>query len=443
MIEKNIYKKEITFKVLLAFTIPTILMTLIQASYSMIDGIFIANILGDKALSSLTLISPFFNLFMAIATMFSSGGCAIIMKKMGEKKDVEAKQDFTMLIIINIIIGIILSVLTLLFSNNLVSMFDASQIVLDNSNSYLYAYSFFIIFQLLLSNLLVYTIASGKTKLAMSSSIFGGVFNIVFDYILIKQFSMGMAGAAIASGFGMLIPCLILCTQFFKKSNMLYFVMPKFRFNVLFKTITNGFSEFSSYLVSGVVMMLFNTRMLSIGGVSGVAASTITFYVFGLMSALYMGYMFGVSPLISYFYGSKEIYKFKKIRVISLKLIFYIAITTTIISVLGSEFLVGIFTNESSESYMLAIDGNKLFSIALLFVGFNTFSSMLFTSLSNGKISAIISFFRTFIFLIATILILPILFGINGLWLAVPISELCALILSLYFFRKYKKQYQY
>lgn len=304
-----------------------------------------------------------------------------------------------MLLIITIMIGIALTVLTMIFSNNLVTLFNTTSEVRASSQEYLYSYSFFIIPQLLFSSLQVYMIAQGKAKLAMTSSIFGGIFNIVFDYLLIYEMNLGMAGAAIASGFGMLIPCLILARGFISKKSMLHFVKPSFDLNVLSKTITNGFSEFSSYLVSGVVMMLFNAQMLRIGGESGVAASTITFYVFGLMSALYMGYMFGISPLLSYFYGAKETEKMQKIRKVSLLFIGLVGITTTILSVFCSEFLVNIFTEPNSTAYALAVTGNKLFSIALLFVGFNTFSSMLFTSLSNGKISAIISFSRTFIFL--------------------------------------------
>ena len=441
--KNNIYKQNITFKALLAFTIPTMLMVLIQSSYSMIDGIFISNVLGDNTLSSLTLISPYFNFFMAIATMFSAGGSAIIMKKMGEKNDHEARQNFTMLIIITTLIGIALTFFTMLFSNELVSVFKTTSTVRVSSQEYLYAYSFFIIPQLLLSNLLVYTIAQSKAKLAVLSSIFGGIFNIIFDYILICEMNLGMAGAAIASGFGMLIPCLILIRGFISNKNMLYFTKPSFDSKVLLKTMSNGFSEFSSYLVSGVVMIFFNAQMLRIGGENGVAASTITFYVFGLMSALYMGYMLGISPLLSYFYGSGDTEKMQKIRKLSFLFIGVVGLSSTLLSMLGSEVLVNIFTEPTSSAYPLAITGNKLFSIALLFVGFNTFSSMLFTSVSNGKISAIISFSRTFIFLIGSIIILPVVFDINGLWLAVPVSEILALILSAYFFKKYQKQYSY
>lgn len=443
MKESSIYQKPITFAAVIAFTIPTILMTLVQSSYSMIDGIFISNLLGDGALSSLTLISPYFNLFIAIAAMFASGGSAVVMKKMGEKKETEARQDFTMLILTNLGIGILLTALTLAFTGPLVSIFRASPAVTELCREYLFAYAFFIIPQLLFSNLQIYTIASGKTGLAMFSAIFGGIFNIVFDYLLIGVLDWGMTGAAIASGFGMLIPCIILGIPLFRKDNLLHLTKPRFSPDVLAKTVTNGFYEFSSNLVSGVVMLLFNNRMLALAGENGVAASTITFYVFGLMSALYMGYMFGVSPLLSYFYGANDTSKLKKLRSISLKLISVVSVVTTLLSIFGSQVLVNVFTQQGSAAFELAVSGNRLFSLALLLVGFNTFSSMLFTALSNGKISAIIAFSRTFIFLVAAILVLPLLWGINGLWLAVPASELLALGLSAYYVKKYQAQYGY
>lgn len=443
MNEQTIYHQPITAKRILLFTFPTILMTLIQSSYSMIDGIFISNIMGDMALSSLTLISPYFNFFIAIAAMFASGGSAIVMRKMGEKKEREARQDFTSLLLTNLAIGGLLTILTIMFTNSLVEVFHASKTVTSFCKEYLFIYSFFIIPQLLFSNLQVYTIASGASNRAMFASIFGGIFNIVFDFLLIKTFHMGMTGAAIASGFGMLIPCLMLGYRFIGKKSLLHLVCPKFRLPIIMKTITNGFSEFSSNLVSGIVMLLFNSRMLHYAGENGVAASTITFYVFGLMSALYMGYMFGISPLLSYFYGANKTKKMKKIRKISLSFIFIIASATTFLSITGSNMLVRIFTNSNSPAYHLAVNGNRLFSLSLLLVGFNTFSSMLFTALSNGKVSSIIAFSRSFIFLVATIIILPIMFGINGLWLAVPTSELLALGLSIFFFKKYQNQYQY
>lgn len=443
MKSENIYQKQITFKSIIAITVPTIFMTLIQASYSMIDGMFISNILGAKALSALTLISPYFNFFIAIGALFASGGSAVVMRKMGENKTEEACSDFTTLTLIIVLIGMIFSTIFLFFTKTLVSIFINNVSIVALCREYLYSYSFFIIPQILFAVLQTYTIGSGKANLAMMSSLIGGVTNILFDFLMIKVWNMGMCGAAIASGLGMFVPCIILAYNFIDKKNLLHFSVLKFDLKVLLKTMSNGVSEFASNLISGIVMMLFNARMLSIAGEDGVAASTITFYVFGIMSALYIGYMLGVSPLLSYFYGAEESLKLKQIKNISITFISVIAVLTTILSIVGSKILVSAFAQKGSSTYILAVSGNKLFSLALLLVGINTFSSMLFTALSNGKISAIIAFSRTFVFLSMAIILLPCIWGINGLWFSVPVSEFLAFILSTYCIKKYQKKYFY
>ena len=443
MKKKSVYKRTINFKMIIAIVIPTIVMTLIQASYSMIDGMFISNILGEVALSALTLISPYLNFFIAIGALFASGGSAVVMKKMGEDKKDEARRDFTTLTLIAGGIGLVLSLLFLVFTKSLVGIFNVDSSVIELCREYLFSYSFFIIPQILFAVLQIFTIGAGRPKLAMTSSLIGGVTNILFDFLLIKTLNMGMTGAAISSGLGMVIPCTILILNFLSKKGTLYFSSLKFDLKVVLKTFSNGVSEFASNLASGIVIMLFNARMLSIAGPNGVAASTITFYVFGLMSALYMGYMLGVSPLLSYFYGSKESLKLKKIKKISIMFIGIISIVTTILAIMSSNLLVSAFTERGTVAYNIAVSGNKLFSLALLLVGFNTFSSMLFTALSNGKISAIIAFSRSFVVLSAAIIILPSIFGINGLWLSVPISELLAGIISLFYIKKYQSKYNY
>ncbi|WP_352401187.1 MATE family efflux transporter [Anaerotignum sp.] len=325
----------------------------------------------------------------------------------------------------------------------LVSIFDASTTVRIYCQEYLFAYLFFVIANLLFINLQTFAIACGGSRLAMLSSLFGGIFNIVLDFIFIKVLGFGMLGASVATGLGMLIPCIIMGVYFCSETRFIHFVRPRFRKNVLFKTITNGMSEFSTNLVSGIVILLFNQKMLQVAGADGVAASTIIFYVFSFMGAIYMGYMFGISPLISFFYGENNKVKLQKLRKISVIFVGLTAIITTALAVLGTDVLVGVFAEEGTAPYQLALYGNKLFSLSLLFVGFNTFASSLFTALSNGVISAVISFGRTFVFLVGSILILPSIWGIDGIWLSVPVAEALSLILSVFFLVKYKKRYGY
>lgn len=439
----SIYQKQLTTKNVLAFIVPTMVMMVIQSMFGMIDGVFVANLIGTQALSALTLISPYFNILTAIAAMLAAGGNAVVMKKMGEGRQQEARQDFTALLMVNVALGVVLTVGGTVFLPQLSGAFGASAVVTAYCKNYLFTYIIFIIPELLFSNLLMYVIASGGAKLALFSSLFGGIFNVVFDFIFIKLCGFGMMGAALASGAGMTIPCLVIGIYFTDKRRMLHFVRPQFRGRVLRKTVTNGASEFSSNLVSGVVMLLFNHSMLRYAGENGVAASTIIFYIFGFMNAVYMGYMMGAAPMFSYFHGAQNREKLRGLKKISLRFIFSVSLVTTLFSVFGSPLLVGIFTAPGSPAYALAIHGNRLFSAALLLVGFNTFSSALFTALGNGLISAVLSFSRTFVFLAGCILILPLFFGLNGLWLSVPIAECMALALSVFFVRRDQAKYGY
>lgn len=441
--ENSIYQKKVTFSNILIFTVPTIIMTVIQQLFSMVDGIFVSNLIGTDALTALNLISPYFSIVYAISALFSSGGSAIVMKKMGEGKQQEAKEDFTALILLNIVIGMILTILGSVSLSNLTNAFGASETVTGYCKDYLFTYIIFVVPVLLFSNLLMYVIATGGSKMAMFVSIFGGVFNVVFDYVFINVFNFGMMGAAFASGMGFTISCVIIIIYFMNKRRLLYFTKPSLRLRVIRKTMSNGISEFSTSLVSGLVMFLFNYQMLKYAGEDGVAASTIIFYIFGLMSAVYMGYMMGASPMFSYFYGQQNKDKLKKLKNISLSIITIIGVSATILSIICSNLLVGIFIETNYPAYQLALEGNKLFSIALLIVGFNTFASALFTALSNGLISAILAISRTFLFLAGCIIILPLFFKLNGLWLSVPIAESMALVLSITFIKRYQSKYGY
>ena len=437
------YQKSVNFKNIMKFTIPTMVMALIQSTYVMIDGMFISNVIGTVALSGLTLISPYFTFVFAIAAMFASGGSAFVMKKMGEGKEHDARGYFTMLILVNVIVGAIITVLGFIFLKPLISVLGVSPVVAQYCYDYLLGYMFFVIPAMLFSNLQIYVIASGSSAMSLVSALVGGVTNVIFDYLFISVLGFGMTGAAVATGLGMLVPSIVVMVYFCNKKNLIHFSKPKYKFSALLKTMTNGFSEFSSNLVGGVVMLLFNAMMLKYAGESGVAASTIIFYVFGLMSALYMGYVYGVAPMYSFHYGAGNHEKMRKLNKISLIFIGVVGLVTTVLSLVGTEVLVNVFAKPSEPAYALAVRGNLLFSMALLFVGFNTFASGFFTALSNGLVSAIISFCRTFIFLVGAILILPIFWELDGLWLSVPIAELITLIVAGIFFVCFRKRYQY
>lgn len=196
-------------------------------------------------------------------------------------------------------------------------------------------------------------------------------------------------------------------------------------------------------LVTGIITMMFNWTMLRYVGENGVAAVTIIMYVLMFASSLYTGYSYGVAPMLSYYYGEKNSEKLKKLVSASLKIIAVISLATAAASFAATGPLVSIFARPDNPVYELAVTGNRICTLALLFIGFNIFASGMFTALSNGIVSAVLAFSRSFVFMLITMLVLPAVLGVNGIWLATPAAELMALILSAAMFTKYRKRYQY
>ena len=286
-------------------------------------------------------------------------------------------------------------------------------------------------------------IASEKATLSLICSVAGGVLNIVLDYVLIGLLDMGISGAAIATGLGYSVTAVAGLFVFSRKKSLLHFTKPAFRFKVLASAATNGCSEMATALVTGIITMMFNWTMLHYVGEDGVAAVTIIMYVLMFASSLYTGYSYGVAPMLSYYYGEKNHEKLKKLVSTSLKVIAVISLVTVAASFAATKPLVSVFARPDNPVYDLAVTGNRICTLALFFIGFNIFASGMFTALSNGIISAILAFSRSFVFMLITMLILPAILGVNGIWLATPVAELMALALSALMFVKYRNRYQY
>ena len=266
---------------------------------------------------------------------------------------------------------------------------------------------------------------------------------MVLDYVFIAGFHMGISGAAIATGLGYSVTAIVGLFVFSKKKSLLHFKRPVFRFKVLVNAATNGCSEMATALVTGIITMMFNWTMLHYVGENGVAAVTIIMYVLMFVSSLYTGYSYGVAPMVSFYYGEQNHQKLRKLVGISLKVMACISVVTVIASFLCTKPLVSIFARPDNPVYSLAVTGNQICTIALFFIGFNIFASGMFTALSNGVVSAVLAFSRSFVFMLITMMVLPIVLGVNGIWLATPVAELMALALSICMFLKYKKKYGY
>ncbi len=443
MENQNTYDKPVTLRNILKFAVPTIAMSVFMSFYTMVDGLFVSNLIGTSALSAINLTAPVIQVVTAISTMLATGGSAVIMKKMGEQKPQEAKEDFTFLILVNVAVGLVMTMLGYSLMETIFGGIGLSSEVAGYCTSYLSRYLLFTIPILLMNNFTLYMIASEKATLSLICSVAGGVLNIVLDYVFIGLLDMGISGAAIATGLGYSVTAVVGLFVFSRKKSLLHFTKPSFRFKVLASAATNGCSEMATALVTGIITMMFNWTMLHYVGEDGVAAVTIIMYVLMFASSLYTGYSYGVAPMLSYYYGEKNHEKLKKLVSTSLKVIAVISFVTVAASFAATKPLVSVFARPDNPVYDLAVTGNRICTLALFFIGFNIFASGMFTALSNGIVSAILAFSRSFVFMLITMLILPAILGVNGIWLATPAAELMALVLSALMFVKYRKRYQY
>lgn len=443
MENSNVYGKPVTLKNILKFAVPTIAMTVFMSFYTMVDGLFVSNLIGTNALSAINLTAPVIQLVTAISTMLATGGSAVIMKKMGEQKQEEAKEDFTFLILVNVFVGLVMCLLGYLLMDRIFAGMNLSADVAGYCVEYLSRYLLFTVPILLMNNFTLYMIASEKATLSLVCSVTGGVLNMVLDWVFIAGFHMGISGAAIATGLGYSVTAVAGLVVFSRKKSLLHFKKPVCRLKVLTNAATNGCSEMATALVTGIITMMFNWTMLHYVGEDGVAAVTIIMYVLMFASSLYTGYAYGVAPMLSFYYGEQNHEKLKRLVSVSMRVIGVISAVTVLASFIMTRPLVSVFARPDNPVYDLAVTGNRICTIALFFIGFNIFASGMFTALSNGVVSAILAFSRSFVFMLITMIVLPIFLGVNGVWLATPAAELMALVLSAVMFFKYRRRYGY
>lgn len=422
---------------LLQFAFPSIAMMIFMGSYTIVDTIFVSRFVNTNALSAINIVCPVVNFIVGFGTMLATGGNAIVAHKIGAKDSKKANEYFSLLILFGVASGIIISLLGTFFIKPLIWALGASKILFPYCRNYLFILLLFTpanILQVLFQNLIV---TAGKPAFGLILSIAAGFSNIILDYIFMDIFQMGISGSALATGIGYSIPAFIGLLFFNSKKGLLFFTKPVIDFFVLFKICSNGSSEMISQLSTAITTFFFNLTMMKLCGESGVAAITIIIYSQFLLTALYIGFSIGTAPILSFHFGAKDTKKLKQIFKISYIIIISSSIGIFGLSILFKKQILVLFVSQNSSVYQLAYKGFQIFAYSFLFSGFNLFSSAFFTALSNGKISAILSFFRTLGFLMIGLLILPKLFGITGVWLSIPIAEFLTFLISIMFLKDF------
>lgn len=432
-LSENPLAQDFTVKSLLQFALPTIIMMIFMGLYTITDTVFVSRLVNTDALSAVNIVCPVINLIVGLGTMLAAGGSAVIARKMGAGETKRASQDFTFIVCAGMVLGLLISSAGVIFIDHVIWGLGASRLLFPYCREYLLVIFIFTpagILQVLFQNLIV---TAGHPGFGMLLSISAGVINILLDYVFMVPLQMGIRGSALGTGIGYLLPALAGICFFMGNKGNLRFQKPKIDFSVLAESCFNGFSEMVSQAAAAVTTFLFNMIMLKLSGESGVAAITIMIYTQFMLAALYIGFSMGVAPVISYNYGSGDGFRLKKIFKICISFVIIVSAITFVLSMILGTSLVSIFSAEDTPVYNIARRGFRIFPFGFLFCGINIFTSAFFTALSDGKVSAVISSLRTFVFIVFFLLTLPMAFGETGVWLAVPLSELMTVFVSVFF----------
>lgn len=435
-----------SYSKLIRFTIPSIAMMIFTSIYGVVDGFFVSNFAGKTPFAAVNLIMPFLMIVATIGFMFGTGGTALVAKTFGEGYKEKANQLFSLFTYTAFILGVVISVISIIFLRPIASFLGAEGELLENCVTYgriiLFVLPFYVL-QLLFQSFFV---AAEKPNLGLIVTVCAGVTNMVLDALLVTLLPQEykLSGAAIATATSQTVGGVIPLFYFFRKnSSILRLGKTKFNGRAIAKACLNGSSEFMSNVSMSVVGMLYNIQLLKYAGENGVAAYGVMMYVSMIFSGAFIGYSIGTAPVIGYHDGARNCDELKSILRKSLTLIGIFAALMVILAELSAAFLSHIFVGYDPELMELTVSGFRIFALSFLFMGYAIFGSGFFTALNDGVISAIISFLRTMVFQISAIIILPLLFGIDGIWLSIVVAELMAVVLTILFLKLKQKKYGY
>jgi putative MATE family efflux protein len=432
-----------TYRKLLSFTFPSVVMLVFTSVYGVVDGFFVSNFVGKTSFTAVNFIMPFLMILGSVGFMFGTGGGALIAKTLGEGKEKKARDLFSMIVYVSFACGVFLAVFGILFVRPIASLLGAKGQLLEDCVTYgriilaaLPAYVLQYEFQCLFAT-------AGKPSLGLYVTVAAGVTNMVLDALFVAVFRWGIpgaAGATISQCVGGVIPLIYFACP---NKSLLKIGRTQFLGRELLKACGNGSSELMSNISMSIVSMLYNVQLLKYAGEDGVAAYGVLMYVSMIFLAVFIGYSVGTAPVIGYQYGAKNHGELKSLRKKSLLLIGIFALIMFAGAYLLASPLSKLFVGYDRELLALTIRGFSIFSYCFLFSGFAIFGSSFFTALNNGLISASIAFLRTLVFQIAAVLILPLFWGVDGIWLSIVAAEVMAVVVTVFFLKGQREKYGY
>lgn len=433
-----------SYSKLLRFTLPSICMMVFTSIYGVVDGLFVSNFAGKTPFAAINLVMPFIMILGGMGFMIGTGGTALVSKLMGEGKKDEANSTFSMMVLFTLLLGIVLSAVGFLTMRPVSYFLGATDAMIDDCVLYGRIVTGFT-FAFMLQNVFQsFFIAAEKPRLGLIVTVAAGVTNMVLDALFIAVFNWGVAGAAIATGLSQCVGGVLPLIYFLRPNDSLLRMRPtSLRLRPILQACGNGSSELMSNISSSLVGMLYNFQLMHLIGEDGVSAYGVLMYVQFIFVAIFIGYSIGCAPVVSFHFGAQNHSELKSLLRKSTLLMASGGVLLTIAARLLAAPLARLFVGYDAGLFELTSHAFRLFSWSFLLAGFNIFVSGFFTALNNGAISAAISFLRTLVFQTSSVLILPLLLDVDGIWWAITVAEIFAFLISLMFLYLKRNKYHY
>lgn len=429
---------------LLRFTLPSICMMVFTSIYGVVDGLFVSNFVGKTPFAAVNLMMPFVMILGGMGFMIGTGGTALVSKLLGEGKKDEAHRTFSMLVLFTLLLGIVLSAVGILTVPAVSRFLGASDAMLPDCVLYGRIVTGFT-FAFMLQNVFQsFFIAAEKPRLGLIVTVAAGVTNMVLDALFMAVFKWGVAGAAIATGLSQCVGGVLPLLYFLRPNTSLLRLRPAaLRLRPLLQACGNGSSELMSNISSSLVGMLYNFQLMRLIGEDGVSAYGVLMYVQFIFVAIFIGYSIGCAPVVGFHYGAQNHDELKSLLRKSVLLMAVGGVTLTLLARVLARPLAQLFVGYDAALYDLTVHAFRLFAWSFLLAGFNIFTSGFFTSLNNGGVSAAISFLRTLVFQAGSVILLPMLLGVDGIWWAITAAEIFAFLISCTFLLAKRNKYHY
>lgn len=433
-----------TYQKLLRFVLPSIVMMVFTSIYGVVDGLFVSNFAGKTPFAAINLIMPFVMVLGGIGFMIGTGGTALVSKVLGEGEPEKAKRYFTMMILFTLLVGAVLTVFGVTMMEKVARFLGATDEMLHDCVLYGRIVISFTTAFMLQNVFQSFLIAAEKPKLGLIATVAAGVTNMALDALFIAGFHWGVAGAAIATGLSQCVGGLFPLIYFLRpNSSKLRLVRTKLELRPILNACGNGSSELMSNISLSIVSMIYNFQLLKYIGEDGISAYGVLMYVQFVFIAIDIGYSIGCAPIVGFHFGAQNHTELKNMLGKSVKLMCGAGVVMAVLAQVLAAPLARLFVGYDEVLYTLTCHAFRLFSFAFLFAGFNIFASSFFTALNNGLISAVISFLRTLVLQTSSVILLPLIFGVDGIWYAITAAEIFATTISVIFLFAKRKKYHY